>query len=70
MTLTTVGVVANVTPTIIKTFFAHYYKQARKDKQDRHTEAKDEFLFHEAFALVKRFIEVATHDTVEALQVL
>ncbi|CEH12996.1 Arylacetamide deacetylase [Ceraceosorus bombacis] len=69
MTLTTFGVVANVTPTIIKTFFSHYYKQAKKDKQDRHTEAKDEFLFHEAFALVKRFIEVATHDTVESLQV-
>lgn len=30
--------------------------------------ATDEFMFHEAFAIVKRFIEIATRDTAESLQ--
>lgn len=30
--------------------------------------ATDELMFHEAFAIVKRFIDIATNDTVEALQ--
>lgn len=30
--------------------------------------ATDEFMFHEAFTIVKKFIGIATTDTVEALQ--
>lgn len=68
MTITTVGTARHITPTVIRTFFKHFYDQARKDREDRHLEATDELLFHEAFAIVKRFISLATNDTVEAIQ--
>lgn len=68
MTITLPGVAASTTPTVIKTFFRHYKTQIKKDKEDRWTEATDEILFHEAFAIVKRFIDIATTDTVESLQ--
>lgn len=68
MTISLTGVAASTTPTVLKTFFNHYKTQWGKDKEDRWTEATDEFMFHEAFAIVKRFIDIATTDTVEALQ--
>ncbi|UZJ52784.1 hypothetical protein CBS101457_002104 [Exobasidium rhododendri] len=68
MTITLPAVAVAITPTVIKTFFQHYITQMKKDKEDRRTEATDEFMFHEAFAIVKQFIEIATTDTVQALQ--
>lgn len=68
MPITTLGTVKHVTPTVLATFFKHYYEQAKKEKGDRHLEATDEFLYDEAFHIVKRFISQATNDEVEALQ--
>lgn len=68
MTITTIGTARHVTPTVIRTFFKHYYEQMKKNKKDRHLEATDELFFHEAFLVVKRFISLATNDTVEAIQ--
>ena len=52
----------------VKTFFKHFYDQARKAREDKHTEPTDELLFAEAFSIVRKFCDVATHDTVESLQ--
>ncbi|CAO1621755.1 unnamed protein product [Parajaminaea phylloscopi] len=68
MTITTLGAARHITPTVIRTFFKHWIEQAKKDREDRHLEATDELLFHEAFQIVKRFIQLATSDTVEAIQ--
>jgi len=68
MTITTLSTASHITPTVIQTFFQHYYRQARKSKEDRHLEATDEFLFDQAFHIVKRFIGLGTNDTVESLQ--
>lgn len=68
MTISTVGAARHISPTVISTFFKHYFRQAKKSKDDRRLEATDELLFDEAFHIVKRFISLGTADTVEALQ--
>ncbi|PWN20151.1 alpha/beta-hydrolase, partial [Microstroma glucosiphilum] len=68
MTISTVGAARHISPTVISTFFKHYFRQAKKSKEDRRLEATDELLFDEAFHIVKRFISLGTADTVEALQ--
>ncbi|KDN37665.1 alpha/beta-hydrolase [Tilletiaria anomala UBC 951] len=68
MTITTLAIGASITPIVIKTFFKHYLEQARKSREDRHTEASDEILFRETFAIVRKFCQIATHDTVDSLQ--
>lgn len=54
MTITTLGAARHITPTVLNTFFQHYFEQAKKRRKDRHLEATDELLFHEAFSIVKR----------------
>ncbi|PWN93523.1 alpha/beta-hydrolase [Acaromyces ingoldii] len=68
MTISLSHVATSTTPTVVKTFIKHYVTQMRKEKEDRRTEATDELLFHEAFMIIKQFIEIATRDTVESLQ--
>ncbi|EST07742.1 Alpha/beta hydrolase fold-3 [Kalmanozyma brasiliensis GHG001] len=77
MTITTAGVAVNLTPTVTKTFFKHYYKKAKRSFKARRNDAAlphngqkatDEFMFDEAFHIVKAFIEIGTSDTVEAIQ--
>ncbi|KAJ9478136.1 putative lipase/esterase [Pseudozyma hubeiensis] len=77
MTITTAGVAVNITPTVTKTFFKHYYKKAKRRLRNRSRKnvtdpttpnATDEFMFDEAFHIVKAFIEIGTSDTVEAIQ--
>ncbi len=80
MTITTAGTAVNLAPTVTKTFFKHYYKKAKRSLKgrsgkggngspthNRHN-ALDEFMFDEAFHIVKAFIEIGTSDTVEAIQ--
>ncbi|SPO21988.1 uncharacterized protein UTRI_01978_B [Ustilago trichophora] len=83
MTITTAGTAVHLAPTVTKTFFKHYYKKAKRslknrtasrsnaataaDPHDRRN-ATDEFMFDEAFHIVKAFIEIGTSDTVEAIQ--
>ncbi|PWN48788.1 alpha/beta-hydrolase [Violaceomyces palustris] len=68
MTITTAGTVAHLSPIVVKTFFKHYYDKARKASEDQNTEATDEFLYDEAFHVVKAFLQSATCDTVQAIQ--
>ncbi|SPO23300.1 uncharacterized protein UTRI_01978 [Ustilago trichophora] len=84
MTITTAGTAVNLAPTVTKTFFKHYYKKAKRSLKNRTTSrsnaaaaaadphdrmnATDEFMFDEAFHIVKAFIEIGTSDTVEAIQ--
>ncbi|SPC67080.1 uncharacterized protein UHOD_02664 [Ustilago sp. UG-2017b] len=79
MTITTAGTAVHLAPTVTKTFFKHYYKKAKRslksrsrnasttDPHDR-MNARDEFMFDEAFNIVKSFINFGTSDTVEAIQ--
>ncbi|CDS01955.1 uncharacterized protein SPSC_03047 [Sporisorium scitamineum] len=80
MTITTAGTAVHLAPTVTKTFFKHYYKKAKRSLNGRsrsHNDpsnpnnrlnATDEFLFDEAFHVVKAFIDLGTSDTVESLQ--
>ncbi|TKY87195.1 hypothetical protein EX895_003872 [Sporisorium graminicola] len=80
MTITTAGTAVHLAPTVTKTFFKHYYKKAKRslnvrsrshnDPSDPTNRAKatDEFMFDEAFHIVKAFINLGTSDTVESLQ--
>lgn len=80
MTITTAGTAVHLAPTVTKTFFKHYYKKAKRslkghsrsrngssDSNNR-MNATDEFMFDEAFHIVKSFIDLGTSDTVEAIQ--
>ena len=73
---------------VIRTFWKHYFREARKLKNGEEWTAKDDLLFDEcvllvtssinpaltflarAFNIVKAFIELGTHNTVESLQAL
>ena len=73
---------------VIRTFWKHYFREARKLKNGEEWTAKDDLLFDEyallvtspvncvltfyarAFNIVKSFIELGTHNTVESLQAL
>ena len=80
MTITTAGTAVHLTPTVTKTFFKHYYKKAKRSLKGRSRSSKDasdpsnrlnatdEFMFDEAFHVVKAFIDLGTSDTVEAIQ--
>ncbi|SJX61885.1 uncharacterized protein (N-terminal fragment), partial [Sporisorium reilianum f. sp. reilianum] len=80
MTITTAGTAVHLAPTVTKTFFKHYYKKAKRSLNARsrtqddasnpnnRMNATDEFMFDEAFHIVKAFIEIGTSDTVESLQ--
>lgn len=47
MAITTIGTARHISPTVIATFFKHYFRQVKKNKEDRHLEATDELLFDE-----------------------
>lgn len=69
MAVTTISSAVHITPVVIKTFFKHSKRKAEKfraasDEED----AKDDIFFDEAFHIVKAFIEMGTHNTVESLQ--
>ncbi|KAK0546499.1 hypothetical protein OC846_003858 [Tilletia horrida] len=68
MVITTGSAAAKITPTVVKTFFSHYYKRAIKSRKDRDVQAIDELIYDEAFHIVQKFCELATHDTVESIQ--
>ncbi|EJD01135.1 lipase/esterase [Fomitiporia mediterranea MF3/22] len=69
MPVNTISAAVHITPTVIKTFYKHYRRKASKyadGKKDE--EATDDVLYDEAFNIVKSFIELGTHNTVESLQ--
>ncbi|ODQ49681.1 alpha/beta-hydrolase [Saitoella complicata NRRL Y-17804] len=65
MTFNTATVAAASTPTFFKTFLSHFLKQKSTDPTQDPTHALS---YHEALALVRRFLEVASHHTVDEVQ--
>ncbi|KAH7931203.1 alpha/beta-hydrolase [Leucogyrophana mollusca] len=69
MTVSTFSSAVHITPTVIKTFYLHSKRKARKLKDhDDGEEALDNIFFDEAFHIVKAFILLGTKNTVESLQ--
>ncbi|KAK4944932.1 hypothetical protein LTR10_015851 [Elasticomyces elasticus] len=63
MPITTVGVGAAVTPTVVKTCISHYTnRKPRRHKPTAHIS------YDEGLHLIRRFLEYASHHTVEDLQ--
>ncbi|KAK5217867.1 hypothetical protein LTR47_011794 [Exophiala xenobiotica] len=63
MPITTVGVGAAVTPTVVKTCISHYTN--RKPRQHKPTA---HISYDEGLHLIRRFLDYASHHTVEDLQ--
>ncbi|KAJ8698470.1 hypothetical protein PTI98_005176 [Pleurotus ostreatus] len=69
MPVTTVSAAVHITPVVVKTFFEHGRTKAKKFKAgDQEEEATDDIFFHQAFKIVKSFIDLGTKNTIESLQ--
>lgn len=69
MTVSTFSAAVHITPTVIKTLYAHGKRKTKKLKDgDEQQEATDDIFFDEAFHIVKSFILLGTENTVESLQ--
>ncbi|KAG8703730.1 hypothetical protein FRC09_003979 [Ceratobasidium sp. 395] len=68
MPLTTAGAAVHLTPTVIGTFLKHYQTKVHKLKNGGQEELTDDILFDQAFHVVKAFVELGTHNTVDDLQ--
>ncbi|KAF8609765.1 alpha/beta-hydrolase [Ceratobasidium sp. AG-I] len=68
MPLTTAGTAVHLTPTVIATFCKHYQNKVHKLKNGGDEELTDDILFDQAFHIVKAFVELGTHNTVDDLQ--
>ncbi|KAL2403986.1 AB hydrolase superfamily protein C4A8.06c [Exophiala dermatitidis] len=63
MTISTIGVGAAVTPTVLKTYISHYAnRRPRRHKPTAHIS------YDEGLHLIRAFLEYASHHTVEDLQ--
>ncbi|RDB22775.1 AB hydrolase superfamily protein C4A8.06c [Hypsizygus marmoreus] len=69
MPVTTVSSAVHIAPVVVKTFYKHGKRKAKKLKEGRdEEEALDDIFFDEAFHIVKAFIKMGTKNTVESLQ--
>ncbi|KAF9453039.1 alpha/beta-hydrolase [Macrolepiota fuliginosa MF-IS2] len=69
MPVTTTSVALHITPVILKTFFTHGKRKAQRLKERNEEESPlDDILYDQAFHIVKSFIRMGTHNTVESLQ--
>ncbi|KAG8712777.1 hypothetical protein FRC11_014217 [Ceratobasidium sp. 423] len=68
MPLTTAGAAIHLTPTVLATFLKHYQAKVHKLKNGGSEELTDDLLFDQAFHIVKAFVELGTHNTVDDLQ--
>ncbi|KZT13024.1 alpha/beta-hydrolase [Laetiporus sulphureus 93-53] len=69
MGVNTFSAVAHITPVVVKTLLKHGRQKGHKLKHgDETEEATDDIFYDEAFHIVKAFIELGTHNTVESLQ--
>ncbi|KAG0708609.1 hypothetical protein DFH29DRAFT_1041315 [Suillus ampliporus] len=59
-------------PLVLETLVKHYFDRIKKENADHSNFAtqlhQDELLYHEAFNIVKNFLEAATYHTVEEVQ--
>ncbi|CCO27244.1 hypothetical protein BN14_01280 [Rhizoctonia solani AG-1 IB] len=70
MPLTTAGAAVHITPTVLSTFLKHYQTKVHKLKHGGQDHLTDDILFDQAFHIVKAFVELGTHNTVDDLQAL
>lgn len=69
MPVSTVSAAYHITPVVIKTFLVHYKRKGQKLKDwSYEIDATDDIFFDQGFHIVKAFLEMATHNTVESLQ--
>ncbi|CAE6456716.1 unnamed protein product [Rhizoctonia solani] len=68
MPLTTAGAAVHITPTVLSTFLKHYQTKVHKLKHGGQEHLTDDILFDQAFHIVKAFVELGTHNTVDDLQ--
>ncbi|CAE6479404.1 unnamed protein product, partial [Rhizoctonia solani] len=68
MPLTTTGAAVHLTPTVLSTFLKHYQAKVYKLKHGGEEQLTDDILFNQAFHIVKAFVELGTHNTVDDLQ--
>ncbi|CAE6459076.1 unnamed protein product [Rhizoctonia solani] len=68
MPLTTAGAAVHITPTVLSTFLKHYQAKVHKLKHGGEEQLTDDILFDQAFHIVKAFVELGTHNTVDDLQ--
>ncbi|CAE6523208.1 unnamed protein product [Rhizoctonia solani] len=68
MPLTTAGAAVHLTPTVLSTFLKHYQSKVHKLKNGGDEHLTDDLLFDQAFHIVKAFVELGTHNTVDDLQ--
>ncbi|CAE6424522.1 unnamed protein product [Rhizoctonia solani] len=68
MPLTTAGAAVHITPTVLSTFLKHYQTKVHKLKHGGQDHLTDDILFDQAFHIVKAFVELGTHNTVDDLQ--
>ncbi|CAE6480208.1 unnamed protein product [Rhizoctonia solani] len=68
MPLTTAGAAVHITPTVLSTFLKHYQTKVHKLKHGGQEHLTDDIIFDQAFHIVKAFVELGTHNTVDDLQ--
>ncbi|CAE6500723.1 unnamed protein product [Rhizoctonia solani] len=68
MPLTTAAAAVHITPTVLSTFLKHYQAKVHKLKHGGEDQLTDDILFDQAFHIVKAFVELGTHNTVDDLQ--
>ncbi|KAF7798891.1 hypothetical protein EIP86_010119 [Pleurotus ostreatoroseus] len=69
MTVSTTSAAIHIAPVVLKTLFKHAKNKTRKLRDgDKTAVATDDVFFDEAFHIVKAFIDMGTHNTIESLQ--
>ncbi|WFD21188.1 hypothetical protein MCAP1_003449 [Malassezia caprae] len=70
MTITTLGILWNVTPTLIKNAFRHYVRFFLEFGVRSPRESANDFLYDQIFHMIKRLTVYLTHHTIEEVQKL
>ncbi|KAF9057965.1 hypothetical protein BJ165DRAFT_1424900 [Panaeolus papilionaceus] len=70
MPVSTTTAAIHITPIVIKTFFKHGKKKAKRLalSEEHKEEPQDDIFFDQAFHIVKAFIDLGTQNTIESLQ--
>ncbi|PPR04039.1 hypothetical protein CVT24_010614 [Panaeolus cyanescens] len=70
MPVSTTSAAIHITPVVIKTFFKHGKRKAKRlaQSEQHKEEPQDDIFFDQAFHIVKAFISLGTQNTIESLQ--
>ncbi|KAG2013285.1 endoplasmic reticulum protein [Coprinopsis cinerea AmutBmut pab1-1] len=67
MPVSTASAAVHIAPVVLKTFIDHPKQRKKREKEGKEA-PQDDILFHQAFNIVKAFIDLGTKNTVESLQ--